>query len=228
MRVRDALQRDALVDEPSLVGARWWQDSVVDPVGRRRVIETLLAAGVGLGLVAATVDQCEVTTQSRAGALDLQRKYGWSFGAAAEGLVYNGQTTEPFDPDRLARMLADFAPRSPAHRPFYVQTLFEAPTAVQAARAEGDPAPIAPLATSLRPISTTAMNDAFERAQAAAGALAALPGVALVVDLDGPESVAFAAGACELSNTTASPATYSTVTWPPARSTASSGASRPS
>ena len=40
------LRQDARVDEPGIVGARWWQDSVVDPVGRRQAILTLLVASV--------------------------------------------------------------------------------------------------------------------------------------------------------------------------------------
>ena len=42
------------------------------------------------------------------------------------------------------------------------------------------------------------MRDAFRAAQTAAQALAAVPGAALVVDLDGQDSVAFAAGASAL------------------------------
>ncbi|HEX3345505.1 MAG TPA: hypothetical protein VHS09_13070, partial [Polyangiaceae bacterium] len=76
------LRQDARVDEPGLVGARWWQDSVIDPVGRRHTLLTLLAVGVGLGVAGVAIDACEPTKKSRKDALDLQRKYGWSFGAA--------------------------------------------------------------------------------------------------------------------------------------------------
>ncbi len=85
------------------MGARWWQDSVIDPVGRRHAILGLLAAGVGIGVAGLVIDACEPTRKARIGALDLQRKYGWSFGASTESLVFNGVSTEPFDPSRLGR-----------------------------------------------------------------------------------------------------------------------------
>jgi len=190
------LHRDAVVDEPGLVGARWWQDSVVDPIGRRKTILTLLAVGAGLGVAGLAIDACEPTKTARKTSLDLQREYGWSFGAASENLVFNGQSTEPFDRDRLAQMVSDLGPRVPAHRPYYVQTLFESPTALPRSVAQGDPTPIVPLKTALVPIFTNGMKDAFKRAQACADLLATA-GTAMIVDLDGPDSVGFAAGACQ-------------------------------
>jgi hypothetical protein len=192
------LRQDARVDEPGLVGARWWQDSVVDPVGRRQAILGLLIAGGALAVTGVAIEACEPTKASRQRALDLQRKYGWSFGAATENLVFNGVSTEPFDPGRLAQMVAELTPRVAAHRPFYVQTLFESPLALPQVVSEADPTPIPPLAASLQPILTTSMRDVFQRAQQAVQALAAVPGVALVVDLDGEDSVAFAAAASSL------------------------------
>jgi hypothetical protein len=191
------LKQDAAIDEPGLVGARWWQDSVVDPVGRRNVILTLLAVGTGVGMTGLAIEECAPTRTSRYSSLDLQRKYGWSFGASTESLVFNGQATEPFDPSRLGRMLADLAPRAAAHRPFYVQTLFESPNAQYTAVSDAEATPVPPLTTALRPIFTSGMRDAFRWGQTAADALAAVPGGALVIDLDGQDSVAFAAGACE-------------------------------
>jgi hypothetical protein len=189
------LRREAVVDEPGLVGARWWQDSVVDPVGRRTTILTLLAVGAGLGATGVAIAACEPTKEERLGALAIQRKYGWSFGAATESLVFNGVSTEPFDPERLVRMVDELAPRVSAHRPHYVQTLFEAPTALPTATAEGDPTPIPPLKSSLKPIFTNGMRAMFNLAQAIADAVASTVGTALIVDLDGQDSVAFAAGA---------------------------------
>jgi hypothetical protein len=189
------LRQDFRVDEPGLVGARWWQDSVIDPVGRRHTILTLLAVGVGLGVAGLAIDACEPTKTSRLGALDLQRKYGWAFGAATENLVFNGQSTQPFDRSRLAWMVADMTPRVAAHRPFYVQTLFESPTALPTAVSEGDPTTIPSLKDALQPIFTQGMHDIFKWVQANVDTLAAVTGAALVVDLDGQDAVAFAAAA---------------------------------
>lgn len=193
------LHQDAVVDEPGLVGARWWQDSVVDPIGRRKTILTLLAVGAGLGVAGLAIDACNPTKEGRRTSLDLQREYGWSFGAASENLVFNGQSTEPFDRDRLAQMVSELSPRVPSHRPFYVPTLFESPTALPKSVAQGDPTPIVPLKTALVPIFTNGMKDSFKRAQACADLLATA-GAAMIVDLDGPDSVGFAAGACQAFN----------------------------
>ena len=191
------LHRDAVVDHPGLVGARWWQDGVVDPIGRRNTILMLLAVGAGVGVAGLAIEAFSPTKTARKPALDLQREYGWSFGAASENLVFNGQSTEPFDRDRLGRMVAELGPRVAAHRPFYVQTLFESPAALPRTVSQGDPAPIVPLETALVPIYTNGMRDAFQRAQARAGSLATAASTALIVDLDGQDSVAFAAGASQ-------------------------------
>lgn len=189
------LHQDARVDEPGLVGARWWQDSVVDPVGRRQAILMLLGVGAVLGVGGVAYEACKPgTVNGRSAALELQRKYGWSFGAATESLVFNGVSTEPFDPDRLGRMVEELAPRVAAHKPYYVPTLFEAPTALPQATAQGDPTPIPPLKSALKPILTSSMKAAFAFAQAALQPLATVGNAALVVDLDGPDAVAFAAG----------------------------------
>jgi hypothetical protein len=190
------LRRDVVVDEPGMVGARWWQDSVVDPVSRRAMLTGLLGAGVAVAVVAGGLAECEPTKSARRQAIELQRQYGWSFGASSEGLVFNGSSTEPFDPSRLDRMPLDLAPRSSALRPYYVQTLFEAPSALPRAVAEGeDGPPPPPLKQALRPILTSSMRDAYAWARRFAESLASIPGACLVVDLDGPDSVAFAAGA---------------------------------
>jgi hypothetical protein len=186
-----SLRRDAVVDEPGLVGARWWQDSVSDPVRRRDILLTVLA---GVGVAAVGSETCDPRKTSRLRALDLQRKYGWSFGAATQTLVFDGQTTEAFDPARLRTLVNDMSPRVAAHRTYYVQTLFEAADVAGAVRGPED---VTPLRAALRPISTTGMQVAFKRAVDAVEGLAMVPGGAVVVDLDGPESVAFAAGACE-------------------------------
>jgi hypothetical protein len=192
------LRRDALVDEPGLVGARWWQDSVFDPVGRRSVILGLLAAGTAFGAAALAVEACAPTTTGRRRALDLQRQYGWSFGAPGDALVFDGTTTQPFDRNRLDRMVAELGPRVSAHRSFYVPTLFEAPAAQPRAVASGDTAPVPPLKAALRPIVTPGMQRAFDWARAHAEGLATAEGPVLVVDLNGEDSVAFAAGAMGL------------------------------
>jgi hypothetical protein len=191
------LRRDFAVDEPGMIGARWWQDSVVDPVGRRQMLLGILGVGAGVGGAALALTTCVPPSTARQPSLELQRKYGWSFGASSEGLVFDGATTQPFDPSRLGQLFRDLAPRSPAHRPYYVQTLFEAPSALPSANPpDGSGAP--PLMQALRPIVTGSMRSAYAWAWRFGELLASAPGVCLVVDLDGEDSVAFAAGACAL------------------------------
>jgi len=189
----ETLRREAFVDEPSLVGARWWQDSVVDPVGRRAVITGLLAAGGILGAGALIADVAG-TRSARGGSLDLQRRYGWDFGASTTGLVFDGVTADSFDPVRLRALATELAPRVPSHVPFYVPTLFESLTALPK-QVMGGGAPSTSLLYALRPIVTAEMKDSFDRGQASGASLLAINGVALVVDLPGPAAVAFAAGA---------------------------------
>jgi hypothetical protein len=193
-----SLRQDAQVDHPGLVGARWWQDSVVDPIGRRKTLLMLLAAGGGIAISGLVIDACNPTRHGRRSALALQREYGWSFGAATENLVYNGQSTEPFNAGRLDQMVKELAPRVGGYLPFYVPTLFEALTAVPRSVSSDDPTPIPPLNAALRPVLTDTMKKAFKRAQVSAGVLASVPGTALVVDLNGEDSVAFAAGASDV------------------------------
>ncbi len=84
-----------------------------------------------------------------------------------------------------------------------VPALFESPSAVPTLVA-GDQAPITPLGDVARPIFTAAMDRAYRSGKALASLLLAARtdsglrrDIAVIVDLDGPESVAFAAGAAE-------------------------------
>ena len=193
------LHQDARVDEPGLVGARWWQDSVVDPVGRRHAILALLAIGAGLGVAGLAIDACEPTRRSPAWARStFSASTGGASGPRPRASSSTASRPSRSTPPASARWSTDLAPRVSSHRPFYVATLFESPTALPQTVSEGDPTPIPSLKSALKPIFTNGMRDAFRAAQTAAQALAAVPGAALVVDLDGQDSVAFAAGASAL------------------------------
>jgi hypothetical protein len=140
----------------------------------------------------------EVHTETRR-ALDMQRQYGWSFGAAMESLTFDGATTQPFDRTALVRMPEDLRPARLRHAPFYVPTLFQSPSALPRAVPAGDAAPIVPLMSALNPIFTPAMHLAYRRGQALASLFRYVyTQAAVVVDLPGPEAVAFAAGAADV------------------------------
>jgi hypothetical protein len=201
--------RDTAVDKPGIIGARWWQESLADPIPRRQALKGLLVAGgtfaalLGLGTCTAVVcssgssssDATDLDVQPRR-ALDMQKEFGWSFGATGEPLTFDGESTLPFDRALLARMADDLAPNDPRLVPFYVRTLFEAPVSLPKSTPSGDPATFVPLKDALRPIATPAMDTAFRRGKALASLFDKRGGdVAVVVDLPGPEAVAFAAGA---------------------------------
>ena len=86
------------------MGAGWWQQSLADtqsPMSRRQAINLALGAGaavVGVGALVAILGQSEPDAElERRTSLDMQRMYGWSFGAAQESVTFDGISTRPFD-----------------------------------------------------------------------------------------------------------------------------------
>ena len=194
--------RDTQLDKPGIVGARWWQQALVDAdlaTNRRTALKVIAVAagavgGIGLlgGFLSSLAD--DDYQYDRRSLLEMQRRFGWSFGAADVALVFDGDTKQPFDPAAIDRLPADLTPER--YLALHVPTLLEAPPAVPKERPAEETAPFAKLRDVLRPISTPAMD----RAYAAGAALASLfkgrsPKAAVMVDLAGPETVAFAAGA---------------------------------
>lgn len=205
------------IDKPGIVGARWWQESIATEVPRRKAITTMIALGGVLAGVAAIGFAIAKSGGSKSGSgsifssspdyefqprtsLDMQKEYGWNFGATGEPLVFDGTTTRPFDPTSLATLATDLAPASSVYTPYWIPTLFQAPLAMPKSAPSGDPeaAPFKPLKEEIVPISTPAMTLAFSRGKALAAMLGTNPGktrdLAVVVDMPGPEAVAFAAG----------------------------------
>ena len=201
-------ERQEAVDKPGIIGARWWQESIATQVPRRQAMTGLLALG-GVLAAMATIGTCaalrsedsgeEVSFQPRA-ALDMQKEYGWNFGATGETLVFDGTSTQAFDRSALGRMPDDLAPSDARLTPFFVPTLFQSPTALPKSTPAGDSsaAPFQPLKDALVPLFDSAMETAFNQGKALASLLDKEPrasDVTVVVDLPGPQAVAFAAGA---------------------------------
>lgn len=213
--------RDRQVDKPGIIGARWWHASLVDQeaqIARRTAIRNILIAGgviAGFGAMlamcvkAASTGSAPDTSDARKTSLDMQKEYGWSFGAVGETLVFDGVTTKPFEPGALSRLATDLAPASKALLPFFQATLFQSPDAVPPSLGKLDPSEVTgfqPLSAAMRPIFTPAMDAAYARGKSLASLFASLaeltpPGqpasakAGVIVDLPGPEAVAFAAGA---------------------------------
>lgn len=207
--------RKAHVDKPGIIGAQWWQDSVATQISRRKAVQGLAVFG---GILAATAmvggtialvaggsssgssAPPEVKYEPRT-ALSMQKTYGWDFGAEGEPLVFDGQSTSPFDRTTLADLPRVLQPsgRLVGHA---VRTLLESPSARPSQKSSLDSSIVfKPLDEVLVPIHTPEMDVAYARGEAlvetllAAKAKHALGTVALFVDLVGPEAVAFAAGA---------------------------------
>lgn len=213
MNPNDPSFREAYrVEKPGIVGAKWWQEGLVEQaavaiprrsalagmVGVVTITGAIAVIGGALAICGAAVsnDEVEFKTIDQA-SLNAQRDYGWNFGAVTEKLVFDGEQKTPFDRTALGRLRNELLPVKGDLRPFYWPTLFEAPTAMPKIPIEGE-SPTAPLSTVLSPIFTSAMDVAFKRGRALAALFEkATPGTAVLVDLPGPEAVAMAAGMAE-------------------------------
>lgn len=206
----DPFDRAELLDEPGIVGARWWHKSLVagDAVNRRAALAGILVATGAIGLVGMVVVAASASgsgsggsdyrTEPRA-ALEMQKQFGWSFGATTESLTFDGESHQPFDRAALARIADELRPAVATHAPYYVPTLFQSPAALPRAVPQEDVATVVPLKDALRPIFTPAMDRAYRRGKALASLFkGSVAFAALVVDLPGAESVAFAAGAASV------------------------------
>lgn len=214
--------RDRLVDKPGLIGARWWHAALADQdaqIARRTAIRNILIAGGVIAGFGAMLAMCVKAGSSsgpdvsdaRKTSLDMQKEYGWAFGAVDEPLVFDGVTTKPFEPGVLHRLPADLAPVSTNLLPFFQATLFQSPDAVPRSIGTLESTEIAgfkPLSLAMKPIFTPKMAAAYARGKSLASLFASVseqPGqtpagtkTALIVDLPGPEAVAFAAGASSI------------------------------
>ncbi|WP_437620215.1 hypothetical protein [Sorangium sp. So ce1151] len=198
--------RKAFINEPGLTGARWWQDELQvdpDPFGRRSALKSMLWIGGGVlsaGLLASLVIDVgggdDLDMQSAVDALELQREEGWDVGAVNKVLDFPGAVSQDArgqtpDVTTLRSLSSGLAPTQAELKPYYVSTLFQAIIDHNNAA----------LLTQVRPVNTPEMETAFDKARALLSLFqeASSPrDIALVVDLPGPQAVAFAAGLAEL------------------------------
>jgi hypothetical protein len=194
--------RRAFFDNEDVVGARWWNDSFQAfhseaGLGRRKALG-LLPWLIGGGVGAATLGFAFCGRSNRADrdpdlaldAIDLQRREGWNAGHPDKVLAFsdlvrdiNGKS------DWLARMreLVTLLAPDPHLRRFAVPTLFQA---------LAEPANQS-LLQMMRPYHPPDANSLFERGEALRQLHQrpdAPKDLALIADLPGPQSVAFAAG----------------------------------
>jgi hypothetical protein len=186
---QNPFQRKVMTRQPGLIGAQWWNEglsAMSDPVSRRKALQALAVFGgmvtVG-GIALAATGEDEYLEMHDA--LQMQRQRGWNFGATDDTLTFTGQANVPLRPQELSALATEMAPRQDALKPFYQATLF------QSVSTPGS------LVNELRPIYTSEMEAAYNQGQALATLFAEQPeaarATAVLVDLPGPESVAFAA-----------------------------------
>jgi hypothetical protein len=186
-----------------LVAARWWHVDMKAvsaagvtgmPIDEDRRAVMLMAGGVALAVLvfsalAGSSAQDDDTQTITADALELQRKEGWNVGAPGEHLYYRGATGLNVagssdwlqHVDELPGVLR---PTQPRYETYCIGTLFQVLSS-------------ADFCQSLYPVSSDATTRAYARGQALAALFRdplAMPDTALIVDMEGPEAVAVAAG----------------------------------
>lgn len=203
---RDSFERDVTVDDPGIIGARWWNRALGDEraaVTRRDAMKSAAwVAGVGVlsvggaciaGVVAAVAsDDTETRNEP---SLDAQRRFGWNLGARDQHLGFLIETmNEPFDTAALAR---DLTPVTWRH--VYTPTLLDAPDAMPRENPSEERVPFVPLRAELKAGLTATARPALDAGIALARIFANRDAkTALVLDLVGSASVAFAAGAARV------------------------------
>ncbi|MBL8603817.1 MAG: hypothetical protein JNK72_17960 [Myxococcales bacterium] len=195
--------RDGTVDAPGTVGARWWNQALIEEdrdMSRRAALKGLAVGAVALSAVAGAgalvYEAIEPDYQfERRDSLLMQRTFGWAF--SANGVTLKPETTSAvsaFRPDVIATLERDLAPSR--WLPFHVPTLLQSMTAAPTGQLRGRSAGARVLPNELSVLPTPTMNWAFASGSALATLFRDVPvPVAVLVDLDGAESVAFAAGA---------------------------------
>jgi len=158
-------------------------------IGKGLAISSALAmAGVSIYKVASSDDD-EITLDS----LELQKQQGWNVGSTEKYLVFPAGSVKQLDSLNQtdwskylepSRLIAAVKPSSTQWQPFFVATLIQG-------LAQNS------LRTQLLPISTTAMSEAYNRAQGLGELISQSQNASetlLIADLPGPESVAVGAG----------------------------------
>jgi len=197
-------------DQDELLGARWWHEGLVaarepfgaaeaasDPeVSRRSALRLLAGLGAGVvvvGLIVGSRSSSGGGTQLvEQPSLDLQQANGLMFAADGRSFAWPNAvptdvTNAPLDRSSLPQLGGDLRPRVVRWQAFHVPTLA---ASLQANDAE-------PLLRSIPCQDSPAMRAAHGRGRALRDLLEqadAPERLVVVVDLPGPESVAFAAG----------------------------------
>ncbi|MDP2341614.1 MAG: hypothetical protein Q8O67_11705 [Deltaproteobacteria bacterium] len=195
-------------NQPTVIGKAWWNEALklsVTGDGRRTLIGVAAAIGA-LALVppvcgfvmASGSDDDGTHRRERRDALASQKEFGWSFGAADQvpAMVVPG----PPLTGEMNSLAENLAPKNPRWRPAYVPTLFQSLSATPTSTKVTEDAagiglrPLRDVIHPMYPQGAIALHTQGDRIQRA---LKNGSGVAVVVDLWGPDSVVFAAALAE-------------------------------
>lgn len=191
-------QQKETIREPGIVGAQWWNDGLTamgDPVSRRSALKSLAVLGASVAVGGFILSRCGSGDDEQLeyfDALDMQRQRGWDFGAADQQLTFPGKEKPDASFNALEQLVTELTPRQDALKPYYQGTLFQS-VAQEPPSVPGEPA--TSLRQSLWPIDTPEMETAWQQGDALED-LFEREGettTAVMVDLPGPESVAFSA-----------------------------------
>jgi hypothetical protein len=194
-------------DQNELLGARWWYDSLVVENGvtaaavagttsRRQALATMAVLGTGIVIAPVLLTRSCAAPAPWTPAISVQREQGWATGAPSDRqLVFQGALLsdcdgKPFQIDQAKTLADQLRPLRTALAPWFCPTLMQVLQGTVDERLR-----------QLRPICTPAMRIAHARGKALGELLRGVSAgadLALVVDLPGPESVAFAAALAEV------------------------------
>ena len=190
-------KRASQVIDPRLVGARWWQEQLRKPISAtsRRSLLQWAVVGTGAALAGGAILSALASRRSELhvkDALAAQQAHGWSLGSEGEAVDFAGSAGGRFPLATLQSLASDLAPVQPRLAPYYVPTLFQSVSGAPPHPASADERPLAEV---LRPLATSEMEVARLRGEALATLFNGAPaGKAVIIDLPGPQAVAFAAG----------------------------------
>jgi hypothetical protein len=198
-------RRKVTTRQPGIVGAQWWNDGLTEmqgPLSRRGALKALLAVGGtvavgGIAISALSSDSGPPSTSNSGvesrDTLEAQLARGWNFGAQDEGLTFKGESTVAKDVAVLDKLVTELAPRQESLKPFYQPTLFQALTDMPGTGMTGKE-----LRDWMKPVFTPEMDAAFRQGRALESLFPqgeeVTRATAVIVDLPGPESVAFSSG----------------------------------
>jgi hypothetical protein len=184
--------------ESKTIGAPWWREMLTRRQANERLATlgamTMLLASAG---ITAGCESEEDEDEVQRDALELQQQQGWNIGSTEKALVFPDKTNA----DSLgtlgwssyldaSTLLKAYQPKNSAWQPFVVPTLVQAlsqPT----------------LRSQLAPVYSQAMREAYSRGLGMREILLKSQNVdnmTLVVDLPGPESIAYGAALSDVAD----------------------------